>query len=242
MPRCVFVLLALLAFGATPALSQDSPRPWRINNIPLDMPVVDALNGEYLEGIYQEKLMDRLISSVLNEWPSYSIHSVLKSKGKVSSADKADDPGNERMELYFSSAGDGRRLFWIRASRPLDGADGTEGIAHALTMIEQGFAKPDRVITDPDWPGSAILIMVDRGLPPAEQDRLRAALKDPLVLSDAEFSDFWAMDLQQRAHILGPGFRGAIAILNAYQGQLRSLQLELLDLNRARTVFNLGTP
>jgi len=76
----------------------------------------------------------------------------------------------------------------------------------------------------------------------AEQDRLRAALKDPLVLSDAEFSDFWAMDLQQRARILGPGFRGAIAILNAYQGQLRSLQLELLDLNRARTVFTLGTP
>lgn len=239
MLRYVLTLLAFIALGAAPAFAQESPRPWRINNIPLDMPLEADLNGEYLEGIYQEKLMGRLIDSVLSEWPSYHIRSTLRSPGKVGGTGEAEDPGHERMELYFSSAADQRRLFWIRANRPLDGAGGTEGIANALAMIEQGFAKPDRVITDPERPGSAILIMVDRALAPADQDRLRASLRDPLTLSAAEFGDFWAMDLQARARILGPGFRGAIAILNAYQGKLLSLQLELLDLNRAQTVFNL---
>jgi hypothetical protein len=39
---------------------------------------------------------------------------------------------------------------------------------------------------------------------------------------------------------LGADFRGAIVLLIAFQGKLQAMQVELLDLKRAQTVFNLG--
>src|SRR6185369_5506245 len=58
--------LALFAGGPAPALAADL---WRIENIPLDMPLDEDLNGEYLEGIFQEKIGDRLQEGLLTEWP-----------------------------------------------------------------------------------------------------------------------------------------------------------------------------
>lgn len=238
----IAILLAVLLAGAAQA-QEGSPAPaqsWRINNIPLDMPLEEDLNGEYLEGVYQEKLGDRLIDSVGIPWPSYRIQSTLKGgSGRVAAADSADDAGNERMELHFSSKADGARIFWIRTSRPVAGAGNTEAIAHTIGMIEKGFAKADRIVTDEQSPGSAILVIIDTALPADEQARLRAAIASPLKLGHADFAGFWAMDLQQRARVLGRDFRGGIAILNAWDGDLKSVQLELLDLRRAQTVFRL---
>ena len=218
---------------------------WRINNIPLDMPLDDELDGEFLEGIYQEKLMDRLISSVLNEWPSYHINSTLKvGKGKVTQKDSAPgadtDPKNEQMELYFSSAADGHRIFWIRSRKPMNAPADAEGTAKTMALVESSFGKPDRVITEAERPGDAILIMVDPLLPADEQQKIKAALPDPLTLDHNDYVEFWSMDLQRRAKVLGPNFRGAIVLLIAFQGKLQSMQVELLDLKRAQTVFNLG--
>lgn len=244
MLRRILCLLAVMML-ATPALAQEAKGPWRINNIPLDLPLDGELNGEFLEGIYQEKLMDRLISSVLNEWPSYHIDSTLKvGKGKLTKADSkpgADtDPANEQMQLYFSSEADQHRIFWIRTHKPIKGAADAAGIAAVIQTIEGNFAKADRIVTDPEMPGNAILIIVDTALPADEQARLRAALPDPLALAHDDFMEFWSMDLQRRARILGKDFRGAIALLNGFQGKLESMQVELLDLKRAQTVFNLA--
>lgn len=244
---CVMAMVMLTAptLAPTQALAQEAKGPWRINNIPLDLPLNDELNGEFLEGIYQEKLMDRLISSVLNEWPIYHIDSTLKvGKGKLTKADSkpgADtDPANEQMQLFFSSAADQQRIFWIRTHKPITGAADAAGIAAVIQAIEANYGKADRVITDAEAPANAVLIIVDTALPTDEQARLRAALPDPLVLSHSDFMEFWSMDLQRRARVLGKDFRGAIAILNGFQGKLESMQVELLDLKRAQTVLNLG--
>jgi hypothetical protein len=228
-----FLLLATSLAGAQTALAEDAR--WRINNIPLDMPLEEEFNGEFLEGIYQEKLADRLIASVLNEWPSYWIRSTLK-LGKLTPDDAQPgaefDPKHERMEIYFSSEADGRRAFWIRSRKPMDAPADAEGIAKAMAMIEAGFGKPDHVVTEPDRPGDAILVIAD----PAA----KAALPANLALTPQQYADFWHMDLQERARILGPDFRGAVILLIAFQGKLQAMQSELIDMKRAQTVFNLG--
>ncbi|MBK8160020.1 MAG: hypothetical protein IPK59_15045 [Rhodospirillaceae bacterium] len=238
------LLIALCIASNVPAHADDGATRWRINNIPLDMPLDDALNGEFLEGIYQEKLHDRLMYSVLTEWPSYHIHSTLKVGGKLAEGDAnqavESDSRHEQMDLYFSSAADQHRLFWIRTRKPLEGAADETGIAQVMQMVEGSFGKPDRIVTAADWPGNAILIMVDPALGSAERAAILAALPDPLALDHEDFLDFWSMDLQRRAKILGSNFRGAIVMLTAFQGRLQGLQSELLDLGRAQTVFNLA--
>ena len=245
-PRFLFALcffFALCIASNAPARAEDGATRWRINNIPLDMPLDEALNGEFLEGIYQEKLHDRLMYSVLTEWPSYHIHSTLKSGGKLAEGDAnqavESDPRHEQMDLYFSSAADQRRVFWIRSRKPIEGAADEAGIAQVMQMVETSFGKPDRIVTTADWPGNAILIMVDPALGSAERAAILAALPDPLALGQDDIMDFWSMDLQRRAKILGPTFRGAIVMLTAFQGRLKGLQTELIDLGRAQTVFNL---
>ncbi|WP_374655274.1 hypothetical protein [Dongia sp.] len=234
MPRWIIACL-MMTMGA--AAAQEPPiqaSAWRINNIPLDMPLEAEFNGEFLEGIYQEKLADRLIGSVLNEWPSYHIATTLKI-GKLTAQDAQEgaelDPVHERMEIYFSSRADGRRAFWIRSRKPMDAPADAAGTAETLAMIEANFGKPTRIVTRRERPGDAIVIVAD----PAA----KARLPDPLVLSDADYLDFWSMDLQDRARILGPDFRGAIVLLIAFQGRLQAMQTELIDLGRAQTVFEL---
>ncbi len=235
-----WLMLFAMLLCAAPAATQDAAAqevgaPWRINNIPLDIPLEGELNGEYLEGIYQEKLMDRLQSSILNEWPSYHIHSTLKiDKSKLPKSTLAVE---EVMDLYFSSAADAHRLFWIRAHKPIAAPADAAGIAAMIGMIESNFAKIDRVITDAAMPGNAILVIVDTHLSPDEQARMRAGLPEPFILSHDDFTEFWSMDLQSRARVLGRDFRGAIVLLNSFNGQLQSMQTELLDLKRAQMVF-----
>ena len=210
-----------------------------------DMPLTEELDGEFLEGIYQEKLNDRLITSVLNEWPVYHIDSTLKvGKGKVGKKDSvagADtDPKNEQMQLFFSSAADQRKIFWIRTRKPMNAPADADGTAKSLAMIESSFGKPDRIITDAEMPGDAIIIIVDPQLPADQAQAIKAALPDPMTLSHDDYMSFWSMDLQSRAKILGPNFRGAIVQLFAFQGRVESMQSELLDLKRAQTVLNLS--
>ncbi|MDY0872358.1 hypothetical protein [Dongia rigui] len=239
------IVLATLLLAAQTTYAVAETGRLKINNIPLDMPLNEELDGEYLEGIYQEKLNDRLITSVLNEWPIYHIDSTLKvGKGKVTKKDSvagADtDPKNEQMQLYFSSAADQRRIFWIRTRKPMNAPADADGTAKSLAMIESSFGKPDRVITDAEMPGDAIVIIVDPQLPADQAQAIKAALPDPMTLSHDDYMSFWSMDLQARAKILGPNFRGAIVLLVAFKERLELMQTELLDLKRAQTVLNLN--
>ncbi|MBL8708974.1 MAG: hypothetical protein JNL25_07265 [Rhodospirillaceae bacterium] len=229
------VLILMLAMLA-PVARAEQAAPLRLNNIPLDMPREEPLAGEYLEGIFQEKLMARLIDSVGIAWPSYHIRSTLRPAGAVAAGgNETDEP--ERMEIYFSGRDDGERIFWIRTRRPLDGTADAEGIARTLTLIEQSFGRPARTLSDPALPGSVLLLFVDPTLSAEARARQIAAL--PASLSIDDFREFWAMGLADRARLLGRDFRGAIAILTSGGGRLHGLQLELLDLTRAQSVFTL---
>jgi hypothetical protein len=220
----------LLVIGAIPVTqAQEADQTWRINNIPLDMPLDAELNGEFLEGIYQEKLHDRLIDSVGTPWPSYHIRSTLKGR---------DGAAEENMELYFSSKADGQRIFWIRTNRRMADDVDKDALARNLAQLERGFGAPSRIFKDETQSGAHIFVYVDRLLPDHIRSRLEESL--PRTSSAGDFRDFWAMSLADRARILGTDFRGAIAIINAWQGQLRSVQIELIDLNRARSVFTLA--
>lgn len=221
-------LCLLSSIGASKA--QDAVEPWRINNIPLDMPLEADLNGEYLEGIYQEKLLPRIIDSVGIDWPSHHIMTTLRG---------AKGSGDEKMELYFSSPADGEKLFWIRVHRTMEGVPQKDSGMQALAMLERSFGVADRLYASPESPGSAILVFVDKKLPDDQRRRIAGNLPSPATFSSADFTNFWAMSLAERTRLLSPDFRGAIAIVNAWSGELRSLQLELLDLRGAATVFTL---
>jgi hypothetical protein len=221
------VIIAYLCLAGT-ALAQEPPQPWRLNNIPLDMPREADLNGEYLEGIYQEKLMPRLLDSVGIPWPSYHIRSTLKGR---------DGNGQELMELYFSSPAEGERIFWVRLnSGPLQAGTDATGV---LGMLEQNFGIADRLYAAPDQSGSTILLFVDPGLPEDQRQHVIDSLPQPGALSPQQFQDFWEMSLAERAQVLGVDFRGAIAIVNVWQGELKSLQTELLDMRGAASVYTL---
>ena len=62
MKRLVLGIAALVA--ASHLALAEEPRQ-RVMSIPLDMPLEEPLDGEFLEGIYQEKLADVLRYSVL---------------------------------------------------------------------------------------------------------------------------------------------------------------------------------
>jgi hypothetical protein len=214
--------ILLLPGVSHPAAAADR---WRIENIPLDMPLDEDLDGEFLEGMFQEKIGDRLQEGLLTEWPIQ--HSSYKLKGERS------------LELYFSSAADHRRIFWIRENRPLDGKNDPKSVELAIKQAESSFAPADRVIADPEQGGSVILLIADKSLPPDSQKAMLDPIPNPLKLSPDQFSRFWQMDLQERATILGPDFRGAVVLLNVFQGKLTNMQAELIDLKRAQTVLNL---
>ncbi len=56
----------------------------------------------------------------------------------------------------------------------------------------------------------------------------------------ADVENFWRADLREWVRSLGPQFRGAIVVTGVENGKLVAQQAELIDLARARTVFNLG--
>jgi hypothetical protein len=228
LPHVLLLALALpLLLARSPAGAEETPR-WRLNNVPLDMPLDDALDGEYLEGIYQEKLAARLVDSVGLPWPAYHIHSTLR---------RADGTGEEKMELHFTNNEDGRRIFWVRVnSGPLPAGASADDV---LPQLERQFGVADRLYVDAEGSGSALLLFVDKSLPEDQRQRIAGNLPAPAALTPDQFRGFWDMSLADRAQLLSVDFRGAIAIVNAWKGELKSLQTELLDLRGAATVYTL---
>src|SRR4029453_7359125 len=106
MKGLILGIAALLA--ATQLAYAEEPRQ-RVMNVPLDMPLDDSLDGEFLEGIYQEKLHTLLRDSGLFNAPVPHIESHFTD--------------NRELQLWFSSAEDGRRVFWARLSQSLEGKE-----------------------------------------------------------------------------------------------------------------------
>ena len=122
-----FVLVALALLGLCGPVAAEEPRQ-RVMNVPLDMPLDDELDGEFLEGIYQEKLLPELKDSVLIETPIQHIESHFTD--------------NRALELWFSSREDGRRIFWAHLTQRF--AEGKEIKPEtALANFAAIFGKAD---------------------------------------------------------------------------------------------------
>jgi hypothetical protein len=233
----VLALIALLTCAAvSPLLAADR---MRLVSIPLDLPLSDdgALDNQALEGLYQGDycnhmtrnvggyLGDRVKSSGLNESPFYHIDTVLKD--------------NYKLDLWFSSASDGRKTFGVHlemmyTERP------TASFKQTLAELESAWGKPNVQLSSLIGKGAQqILIYADRMMPKENYDKVIAELPAADKISPKDRDNLWRSDLREWTRLLGANFRGAIAIVTDQDGKLARQQIVLIDLVRARSVFNL---
>jgi hypothetical protein len=224
MRRLVLAMAALLA--ASHLALAEEPRQ-RVMDVPLDMPLDQPLDGEYLEGIYQEKLADVLKDSVLIESPIPHIESSFTE--------------NRALQLWFSSAEDGKRVFWARLSQRFEGKDLKP--ADALANFGATFGKPDKIAEVKGELGSFwILLKLDPRLPEARRAIILKQLDASFTPTPDQIADFDLADLRSRVKLLTPDYRGAVFFLAAFKGKVGSMQTDLIDMVRAQTVLNLTAP
>jgi hypothetical protein len=218
------VVAALLVLGAVTFAAAEEPRQ-RVMSIPLDMPLEADLDGEYLEGIYQEKLAGELRDSVLIEAPIQHIESGFTE--------------NRRLQLWFSAREDGRRVFWAHLTQSF-GEGREQAPEQVLTNFEATYGKPDVVRTrKSESSGSWVLLKLDPRLPETRRAAMLQQLEAAFNPTADEIGDFLFLDMRDRAKLLGSDFRGAILSVTAFQGKVAAQRIELLDLARAATVLNL---
>ncbi len=220
-------LAALAALSIAGRAAAEEPRQ-RVMDVPLDMPLEDALDGEFLEGIYEDKLHDILKDSVLVETPIQHIQSRFTDK--------------RRLELWFSSREDGRRVFWAHLTQEFD--EGKEPSPEtALANFEATFGKPDRIAeVKNETSGSWVLLKLDPRLPEERRAAILRQLDVTFRPTDDQVGDFMFMDLRDRVKLLGLDFRGAVFNVTAFKGKVGAMQTDLIDMVKAQTVLNLTVP
>ena len=226
------VLAVSIAVGAAlcsmtgPSMAEE-PRQ-RLMDVPLDMPLEDELDGEFLEGIYQEKLMSVLKDSVLIENPVQHIESNFTE--------------NRKLELWFSAREDGRRVFWAHLFQGFD--EGKESTPEtALANFQSVYGKPDIVKVDKDETrGSWVLLKLDPRLPAERRASILQRLEASFQPTPDQIGDFLFLDMRDRVKLLGQDFRGAIFYFSAFKNKVAGQNTELLDMTRANTVLNLVVP
>lgn len=219
------LLAAMLVLSAAGWAVAEEPRQ-RVMNIPLDMPLDEELDGEFLEGIYQEKLLPELKDSVLIETPVQHIQSSFTE--------------NRRLELWFSSREDGRRIFWAHLTQSFD--EGKESTPEtALANFETVFGKPDLMRVDKDdVRGSWVLLKLDPRLGAERHAAILRQVEASFNPTPDELGDFTFLDMRDRVKLLGPDFRGAVFAFSAFKGKVGAQHTELLDMVRAHSVLNLA--
>lgn len=211
---------------------------WRIASIPLDIPLdsQSALNGQALEGLYQGVygakmphnfggyIGKSLRSSVLIESPFYHIQSSLQDERK--------------LELWFSSAEDGRRIFGVRLTLPYSKRRKAT-LEDTIAELRTAFGPPDLTLKSSALAAQAVLVIADRTVPPERYQAIVARVPEAAATS---IDALWNVELRRYAEILGSEFRGIVATLSSESGsnRLASGSALLLDLKRAGTVFNLA--
>ncbi len=232
------LLLATAFVLLTNVMAAAAAERWRLASVPLDMPMDDGLDDQALEGLYQGDygthmphnfggyLGGNVKSSGLSESPFWRINTVLKD-GRL-------------LELWFSSAEDGRKIFGVDLETPWVEKP-TADVSRVLSEVQAAYGKADLDLRLPaDKGGQQIQVFVDRTVPPERFTAVAARLPAADKMSPKDIDNFWRIDLRELARILGPGFRGVIVITGSDKGKLVSQQTMLIDLARARSVFNLG--
>jgi hypothetical protein len=235
-PLASMLLVAAIVISTRSAYAADR---MRLVSIPLDQPLSDeeALDQQFLEGLYQGDygkqmklnvggyLGDNVKSSGLSQSPFNHIDTVLKDGCK--------------LQLWFSSAEDGRKTFGIHLETPYIEKP-TRDFKQAIAEIQSAWGKPDLEFSPPDGAGAQqVEVFVDHTMPSDRVAAVTANVPPADKLTPKDMSHFWDSDLRGYARVLGGSFRGAIAIVNQQNGKLVGEQILLIDLTRAATVFNL---
>ena len=222
MMRLVLAVIALVT--ASQLALAEEPRQ-RVMNIPLDMPMDEPLDGEFLEGIYQEKLHDVLKDSVLIDSPIPHIESHFTE--------------DRRLELWFSSAEDGRRVFWAHLTQGFEGREMRP--QDALANFEATFGKPDKIAeVKGELSSFWILLRLDPRLSDARRATILKQLDASFNPTPDQIADFGLSDMRSRVKLLTPDYRGAVFFLAAFKGKVGSMQTDLIDMVRAQSVLNLN--
>lgn len=239
MKRKLFATLAAIAilFIARAACAADR---MRLASIPLDMPLDDsrALDDQALEGLYQGDYGTSMARNV-----GGYLGNNVKSSGIVDSPYSHIDTvlkDGRKLQLWFSSADDGRVTFGVRLETPYIEKPSRD-YKQAIAELEAAWGKPDLEFIPPDGKGAQqVEVFVDRAMPKERVGAVMARLPRAGSLNAQDVNHFWESDLRDYARILGDEFRGAIAIINNQNGKLVGEQILLIDLVRAKTVFNLS--
>jgi hypothetical protein len=227
-------LIAVIPFARAAAAADRM----RVASVPLDMPLEDteALDNQALEGLYQGDygknmklnvggyLPDNVKSSGLTDAPFKFITTLLED--------------GRTLQLWFSSAEDGRKTFGVSLETPYIEKP-TRDFGQALSEIQSVWGKPDLEFSPPEIKTQQIDVFVDRTMPQERLAAVTAHLPKVEQLAAKDRNDFWDTDLRDYARILGGRFRGAIIVANQQNGKLVAEKIMLIDLVRARTVFNL---
>jgi hypothetical protein len=219
------LLAAMMMLGVASFAAAEEPRQ-RVMNVPLDIPLEADLDGEFLEGIYQEKLLPELKDSVLIETPIQHIESRFTE--------------NRRLQLWFSSREDGRRVFWAHLTQGFE--EGRQSTPEtALANFATVFGKADLMRESKnELGGSWILLKIDPRLPEIRRAAILRQLEASFTPTADQIGGFVFLDMRDRAKLLGADFRGAIFSFTAFKGKVGAQQTELLDMVRAHSVLNLG--
>jgi hypothetical protein len=187
--RLTILWVAVLLIS-TVALSAHAGEHWRLVSIPLDMPL-DAqfdLDGQALEGFYQGDygtamlhkyagyIGQNLKSSGLNESPFYRINSMLKE-------------GRE-LELWFSSAEEGRKVFGVRLNVPYSNKR-EKLVSDATREVEMAFGKPDLEFSPADMATEKILVIADRTMPKERYGAVISRLPKTPQIGQKDADSFW---------------------------------------------------
>ena len=224
-PIRLVAIAVCLALASAPATAEERPARWRLASVPLDLPMDGGLDDQALEGLYQGAygtsfpsnfggaLGGRVKDSVLVQSPFWHIETKLE--------------GERRLQLWFSSAEDGRKVFGVRLSAPSAKARGGEASA-VLAELEAAYGKPDLALESPMGKAKQqILIFVDREMPQERREAVRARLPKPQDVASGDVGSFWQADLRDWARLLGPDFRGAAVVLMVTHTQVGDLEGEV---------------
>lgn len=235
-------LVTLSAFAVLPAQAAGSSfagidnKPWRLALLPLDMPMEEALNGEFLEGIYTEHLQPFIRSSLRPDGDPV-VHIVTRLSPR--SGAKVDSDKDIDLDLWFSSQETGRRAFWLRMMQPFVVPVPEKTFVQNL---DQRFGTPARALRVVDgsitW---VVTLYVAPETPSPQKDAVIAGLAQDWPTDYHALIDVQSRDLRGKAKLLGPNFRGALVSYGVNKnGQVSSSSMELIDLPLAASVLNLG--
>ena len=149
---------------------------------------------------------------------------------------------NRALQLWFSSAEDGRRVFWARLSQSLEGKELRPEDRPRQFRSDLRQARQDRRGARASSAASGSCSSSIRACREARRATILKQLDASFTPTPAQIADFGLTDLRSRMRLLTPDFRGAVFFLTSFKGKVGSMQTDLIDMVRAQTVLNLTAP